>query len=190
MTDAAKSAEGAKQTLSLEVRFDLTVVGHNTKALNKWHELIRTYGLDDITGGQYNEVYSRLKEHLFKENTNAKYSKGEGAVFGHQLPNGKWLYHNLSSTQCSRLRDKLRSEEAANYNSFAKLLRRLSLWLSAPQKAYQDSLEEGFYVEFPTVTTKKRSLSEDESKDGSNRSAKPADQKRLESHSRLSESGY
>ena len=176
VTDAVKSAEVTRQILSQEVRFDLTVVGHNTKALNKWHELLRTYGIDDITGSQYTEVYSRLKDYLFKENGDAKYSKGSGAVFGHQLPNGKWLYHNLSSTQSSKLRELLRSEEAANYNSFSKLLRRLSLWLSGPQKRFQESLEEGFLVEFPQVILKKRAFSEDDSKESSNKAAKSAQQ--------------
>ena len=46
-----------------------------------------------------------MKEKLFKEYPAVKCQKGSGAVFGYQLPHGKWVYHNLTSIQSSRLRD-------------------------------------------------------------------------------------
>ena len=98
----------------------ISIMGHNAnanaKALSKWRELIRAYGLRDVAGSQHSEVYSPLKEHLFKEDANEKHSTGNGAVFGRQLPNGRWLHHSLSSTQRSRLRDKLQSKEVAKLN--------------------------------------------------------------------------
>ena len=50
VADAVKSAEATKRTLSQEIR--LTLMGHNAKALSKWREVTRAYGLHDVTGSQ------------------------------------------------------------------------------------------------------------------------------------------
>ena len=108
----------------------------------------------------YQIVYNRLKEHLFKENPDVRYSKGAGSVFGHQLPNGDWLYHKLTPTQCSQIREKLKAPEIVELNSLKALLFEMVDWLDKPQKQYRQALEQGFNVEFHPVVSAKRGLEE------------------------------
>ena len=70
-----------------------------------------------VKGSQFLLIYNRLKENLFKENPAVKFQKGSGAVFGHQLLHGKWVYHNLTSIQSSRLRDLINEEAVERLDS-------------------------------------------------------------------------
>ena len=87
-----------------------------------------------------------------------KYSKGSGSVFGHQLPNGEWVYHNLTSIQSSRLRDAINEEGVEKLNSLKLLLFKLARWLKEPQDKYREALEQGFNVEFHQVVPVKRAV--------------------------------
>ena len=75
-----------------------------------------------VKGSQFLLIYNRLKENLFKENPAVKFQKGSGAVFGHQLLHGKWVYHNLTSIQSSRLRDLINEEAVERLDSLKQLL--------------------------------------------------------------------
>ena len=118
----AVQADVTKALLNLKVRFDLTKVGHDEAQLERYIDMLRHYQLTDLTDSSYQIVYNRFKEYLFKENPDVRYSKGAGSVFGHQLPNGDWLYHNLTPTQCSQIREKFTDPEIVKLNSLRDLL--------------------------------------------------------------------
>ena len=158
VTSNAKTADVTKDLLALKTRFDLTQARHNDNQLGKYVNTLKRYKLEDISDSPYLLVYNRLKERLFKENPAMKYSKGSGSVFGHQLPNGEWVYHNLTSIQSSRLRDAINEESVEKLNSLKLLLFKLARWLKEPQDKYREALEQGFNVEFHQVVPVKRAV--------------------------------
>ena len=162
---AAIHADVTKELLNLRAKFDVTKAKQVEFQLNKYVLTLHKYKLKDLTGAHYLTVFNRLKENLFKENPDARYTnadgeevKGAGSVFGHHLPNGDWVYHNLPAIQSSRIRENLNKKETLKINSLNKLLFQIVIWLNEPQKLYKQALEAGFNIEFYPVSTNKRQL--------------------------------
>ena len=152
-------ADVTKELLNLKTRFDVTKAKQVDAQLNRYVTTLQKYKLQDLTGSHYQTVFNRLKEHLFKENPDARYSKeGAGSVFGHHLPNGDWVYHNLPAIQSSKIRELLNKEETLKIKSLNMLLFQLVIWLSEPQQLYRQALEAGFNIEFYPVVSNKRQL--------------------------------
>ena len=151
VTSSVKNADVTKDILSIDLRFDLTVINHNVNQLYRIHVVLKRYHIEDVTDAQYLVILNRWKVFLFKEHSGAKYEGYAGTVYGHQIPNGKWSYHSLPSIQSSRLHDLINEEQVQNYNSLNKLLFELAKWLNSAEKKYADALLAGFIITFPKV---------------------------------------